>query len=162
MIAHTPSLVTLSDEGKPDLRLLLNASKREAGHLNGMTIGDRIRAARTKAGLTQRALAARLGIDKSAVAYWESSGNARSAPKITKLVEVARVLGVRPSELLGEPTQADKLVLEDSDEIALVTLYRKLPKRMQDAQRQMLFIMTEPSNLSEAVSHHAERPQVAS
>ncbi|HEX3399401.1 MAG TPA: helix-turn-helix transcriptional regulator, partial [Acetobacteraceae bacterium] len=80
-----------------------------------MSISDRIRAARARAGLSQRALAALLGVDKSAVAQWEGGGGGAGI-RTANLVELARVLGVRPSELLGEASPADQLVLDDPDE----------------------------------------------
>jgi transcriptional regulator with XRE-family HTH domain len=130
-------------------------------HFIGVKISDRIRAARTKAGLTQRALAARLGVDKSAVAQWEGGGGGVGI-KTSNLVEVARVLGVRPSDLLGEPSHADRLVLEDTDEITLVTLFRGLPKALREAHLRLLYVSSDPGNVAQLSSHEPDRRQLVS
>jgi transcriptional regulator with XRE-family HTH domain len=162
LITHYSGLAALSEERKPQFKVLLTADKPQMSHLIRVDIGDRIRAARAKAGLTQRALAALLGVDKSAVAQWEGGGSGRGGIKTSNLVEVARVLGIRPSELLGEPTQADKLVLEDTDEITLVMLYRGLPKRQRDIYRELLKVGTDLSHFPERDSHEIERRGIIS
>jgi transcriptional regulator with XRE-family HTH domain len=128
-----------------------------------VSIPDRIRAARARAGLSQRALAALLGVDKSAVAQWEGGGGGVGI-RTANLVELARVLGVRPSELLGDASPADQppdqLVLDDPDEIAFIALYRKLPKRLQDIHRQMLLHQTNPGQASELESHPPDHTRV--
>jgi len=130
-------------------------------HLVSVKIGDRIRSARTKAGLTQRALAARMGVDKSAVAQWEGGGGGTGI-KTSNLIELARILGVRPSELLGEPTSEDQLVLEDTEEITLMTLYRRLPQKQRDIYRQLLEVGIDLGHVAERTSDDVERRRVAS
>jgi transcriptional regulator with XRE-family HTH domain len=95
-----------------------------------MNIGDRIRAARLRAGITQRVLADRLGVDKSAVAQWEGGGGGKGI-KTSNLVELARVLGIRPSELLSGLAAEDQLLLDDPEEIRLVAFFRRLPTKLQ-------------------------------
>ena len=63
-----------------------------------MTIGERIREARLKAGFTQRMLADELGISFINVSQWE---NGARNPKIETLQKIAEVLGVQPWELMG-------------------------------------------------------------
>ena len=53
------------------------------------TIGQQIRAARRKAGLTQRKLAAWLGVHHVTVCYWEKDAR---RPSLTHLLEVTRAL----------------------------------------------------------------------
>lgn len=160
MITHPACLVALSAKRKPVAKHLLTADNPQKAHCVDVNIADKIRAARTKAGLTQRALAALLGVDKSAVAQWEGGGGGVGI-KTANLVELARVLGIKPSELLGEATPADRLILEDIDEITLVTLYRRLPKRLRDIHRQMLFVQTDPGQHSELAGHPTDRHEVA-
>jgi hypothetical protein len=93
------------------------------------------------------------------VAQWEGGGGGAGI-RTANLVELARVLGVRPSELLGEASQADQLVLDDPDEIALVALYRKLPKRLQDIHRQMLLVQTDLGQAPEFKSHPTDHTRV--
>ena len=130
-------------------------------HFVSVKIGDRIRAARAKAGMTQRSLAMRLGVDKSAVAQWEGGGGG-SGIKTSNLIELARILGVRPSELLGEPTPADHMTLDDTDEIALLVLYRRLPARQRGIYRQLLEIGIDRGHFSDDEGNVEERRRVAS
>lgn len=52
------------------------------------TLGDRIRKARTEAGLDQRSLAAELGVNRNTVALWEHD---TAQPRTTSLIAVAAV-----------------------------------------------------------------------
>lgn len=59
-------------------------------------IHQRIKTLRTEAGLSQRALAAKCGVDETAVSHWE---NGASAPNGNRLALVADALGVSVGEL---------------------------------------------------------------
>lgn len=61
-------------------------------------IGDAIRDARTKAGLTQEAVAARAGMDRAYVSLIEQG---RSSPTVERLFRICDAIGVRPSQLLA-------------------------------------------------------------
>lgn len=124
-----------------------------------MKIGDAIRAARTKAGLTQRQLAEKVGVDKSAVAQWEGGGGGKGI-SLDNLVEVARILEVKPSELLGEPTPADKMELTDTREIAVVALFRKLSEPLKDVHLNLLRLQTGTRDLPEQESRPSNRRRV--
>lgn len=54
--------------------------------------------ARKKAGLTQKELAEKLGVDQSAVSFWETG---RSAPRGAKLFRLADILNCTIDELFG-------------------------------------------------------------
>ena len=71
-----------------------------------MTIGDRIKAARKKAGMTQAELANRLGISYVGISQWEN--NLRN-PKIGTLKKIADALGVPLGELSGLDDAVDSL-----------------------------------------------------
>jgi transcriptional regulator with XRE-family HTH domain len=62
-------------------------------------IHARILALRTEAGLSQEDLAAKVGVDKTAVSHWE---NGVSSPKGARLPAVASALGVTIDELFHE------------------------------------------------------------
>lgn len=64
-----------------------------------MTTGQRIKAARKKAKLTQKELGAKLGIAYQTLAQWE---NDLRNPKVETLDRIAVALGVSLSELLSE------------------------------------------------------------
>lgn len=57
------------------------------------TMGDRIRSARTSAGLSQSQLAEQTGVKRSAVAQWERRGGTR--PSVQNLERVAVITQVR-------------------------------------------------------------------
>ena len=63
-----------------------------------MTIGERIKEFRLKAGLTQSELAAKLGIPYQSIGQWERG---LRSPKIETLQKIAEALGVEPWELMG-------------------------------------------------------------
>lgn len=63
----------------------------QPGPTSEMTIGDRLRAARKDAGLSQADLAARVGVSQPAVANWESGVH---DPRRLMLAKLAEALGV--------------------------------------------------------------------
>lgn len=64
-----------------------------------MTLAQRIKACRSKAGLSQAELADRLVVDREDVAEWESG---QSSPDIETLKSLAGLFGVSTSDLLGK------------------------------------------------------------
>ena len=64
-----------------------------------MTTGQRIKEARKKAGLTQKELAAKLGIAYQTLAQWE---NDLRNPKRETLQKIASALGINWYELYAE------------------------------------------------------------
>ena len=84
------------------------------------TLGLRIAALRAERNMKQNELAERLGISAQAVSKWE---NDVSAPDISILPELARVLGVTVDELLtGEKRDAGVRMLEKSESPRNLTL----------------------------------------
>lgn len=63
-----------------------------------MTIGERIKEFRLKAGLTQSELAEKLGIPYQSIGQWERG---LRSPKIETLQKIAEALGVEPWQLMG-------------------------------------------------------------
>ena len=62
-----------------------------------MTIGEKISLRRRTAGLSQEALAARLGVSRQAVSRWETS---ESLPDTEKVLQLCRIFNVSADELL--------------------------------------------------------------
>ena len=80
--------------------------------------GQRLRVCRTKAGLSQLALAKRAGVDLAAVSFLE---RAKRAPNLNTLVRVARAAGVSPASLLEDgPAVPAKRLPEAGDGDCLV------------------------------------------
>lgn len=62
------------------------------------TLGQRIRAARIRMGMTQEELAEALFVEKSTISYYE---NDKKEMRASGLAEIARVLKTTPNYLLG-------------------------------------------------------------
>ncbi len=67
--------------------------------------GKRLRELRTASGLSQEAVAARLGVSAQSVSKWE---NGRSLPDVTFIVPLAELLHVSADELLGKESQRQR------------------------------------------------------
>jgi transcriptional regulator with XRE-family HTH domain len=96
--------LTLSDAkpiGKPSMfetaQHLCRETEQRLWHTNGMTIGERIAAARMKAGLSQQDVAKALGVGRSAVNQWESD---TTKPSITRRAQLAVLLNMRLPDLI--------------------------------------------------------------
>ena len=63
-----------------------------------MIIGQRIRELRIDAGISQQKLAEEIGVNRSAVSFWESGIN---EPKATYIARLATLFGVTSDYLLG-------------------------------------------------------------
>ncbi len=78
------------------------------------TLGKRIAENRKRLGLTQDALAEKLGVTAQAVSKWE---NDQSCPDITMLPKLAEIFGVSTDELLGrQAQQVHEAEVVDSEE----------------------------------------------
>ena len=77
-------------------------------HITFSTITERfawnLRIARQRTGLTQRALAARLGKAQARIAEWEG---AKCLPRTAAIVRLAEALEIEPGELLRETKGLD-------------------------------------------------------
>lgn len=64
-----------------------------------MEFGGKLRSLRTKAGLTQLDIAEKLDVSAAAIGAWE---NGRAKPRLTKLGQLAELLGTSAADLMGE------------------------------------------------------------
>jgi transcriptional regulator with XRE-family HTH domain len=155
---HSDVLALLSLDGKRDSdgssMNYLSAETAVCDNNPVMEIGDRIRVERRKAGLTQVQLAERLGVDKSAVAQWESP-NSRKGITLTNLLRVADVLAIKLSKLTGDH-QDDGLFVKDDQEIALLKLFRQMPARYQRIHLELFYAsagLAKPEKLQSDPTH---------
>ena len=79
-----------------------------------MEFGDKLRSLRTKAGLTQLDIAEKLDVSAAAIGAWE---NGRAKPRLTKLGQLAELLGTSAADLMGE----------DATEAAISVTSRMVP-----------------------------------
>ena len=68
-----------------------------------MTLGEKIRTLRKKAGLSQEALAEKLGVSRQAVSKWE---NDNGMPETEKLIAMAKLFDTSLDDLIGEEKSA--------------------------------------------------------
>jgi transcriptional regulator with XRE-family HTH domain len=92
-------------------------------------IGERIRLTRQERGMTQEALAAAVGVSRSAVAQWETG---RSGQVTGNLSRIAEILGVGVEYLMHGVQGEVMPVASRGDELALLRLYRECS--MEDRQ----------------------------
>lgn len=67
-----------------------------------MEFGEKLRSLRTKAGLTQLDIAEKLDVSAAAIGAWE---NGRAKPRLTKLGQLAELLGTSAADLMGEEAE---------------------------------------------------------
>lgn len=91
-------------------------------------IGARIRAARKQAGLSQAALATRLGIGQGVVSDWEA-GQRRVG--YDELWTLAKLLGVAVEALIGEPVTPTDTQFFDA-EVQRIEARRRKPEPDED------------------------------
>ena len=80
-----------------------------------MTLGEKIREARRKCGLSQEQLAERLSVSRSAIAKWETD---KGLPDVGNLKILARLLNVSVDHLLDETKTVDELVIRENYPLA--------------------------------------------
>ncbi len=86
---------------------------------------ERLRQLRKDAGLSQRQLAAYVGVSTTAVSCWETG--IREVPAGNNLVRLAEVLGLDPAEVL----KVDGKSATPRNEVQLLAAFRVLPKERQ-------------------------------
>jgi len=90
-----------------------------------MSLGEKIKSLRQKAGMSQEKLAEAIGVSRQAVTKWESD---ISSPNTDNLFRLAELFGITPSELLDfESEKSDKgLAVEIKSELAkeIYSLYK--------------------------------------
>ena len=109
------------------------------------SFGDRLRAARIAAGMTQEQLGFALGVTKSSVSAWE---NDREAPGFRLLPVLRTALGCSLDELVMGPGAASgardavretpELYVGNVDEKTLLVRYRALPPKRRQAVLELL------------------------
>lgn len=107
-----------------------------------MEIGQRIKKARLERGLTQQELGAIVGVQKSAIAKYES-GRVVNIKRST-LQKIASALNIRPSELIFDesPKETAALhvrILTDHELMRAIKEYHKLSEDKQKLVRDIIY-----------------------
>lgn len=87
-----------------------------------LSLGQRIRHYRTKAGLSQRALAAAVGISPAVLSRYEAG---KLEPNVLTLMNIAKELKITVDTLVGLEPRPD-LIAQNGDEALLLRLFRQL------------------------------------
>ena len=77
-----------------------------------MKLSDKIYHCRKKAGLSQEALAERIGVSRQAISKWETG---EAAPEISKLPLLARTFGVTADWLLDDSAEPEEESIPDAE-----------------------------------------------
>ncbi len=102
-----------------------------------MKMGDRIKEKRMVAGLTQEELAERIGVQKSAIAKYES-GRVENI-KRSKIQLLADILGTTPAYLMGWEEEPDTSSTTITNEEKML----KLKKETTDAEDEVMALREE-------------------
>jgi transcriptional regulator with XRE-family HTH domain len=110
-----------------------------------MNIGEKIKSARIAKGMTQEELGIILGVQKSAIAKYES-GRVVNIKRST-LKKISDVLNIRPSELIFEanPVEAADLhakILMDHDVIDMIEKYYSLDPKSQAIVKKFIYSLS--------------------
>ena len=94
------------------------------------SFGERLAAARERAGISQRELAEKLGTDQQRVAYWERHATGFRSEAI--LAQIAEILSVSADELLGRPTSRRNIAKPSGRARQIFDAVSRLPRRQQE------------------------------
>ena len=122
------------------------AGKQKGGE--EVNIGDKIKSARLSKGMTQQELGDMLGVQKSAIAKYES-GRVVNIKRST-LKKISDILGIRPSELVfdlnSNPVGTAELHFEmvtDEDFVDLYAEYKFLDKKKRKIVKDLVHSLVE-------------------
>lgn len=117
-----------------------------------LSMSDRIRAARTAAGLSQSQLALQTGVKRSAVAQWERKEG--TTPSVSHLARIAVVFQVRfewlatgrgcakpDGETLHGTVQANADYVQNALEGDILSLVRRLPPRKRKVAHDIIVML---------------------
>ena len=94
---------------------------------NMLSLGQRLKEARQSAGYTQEEMGELIGVSRSAIARWETG---EIEPRLSHLVDAARLLKVSTDDLLGVEEKEDDIsrTLSAGARKALKELIKELSK----------------------------------
>lgn len=93
-----------------------------------MTLSEKICTCRKRAGLSQEALAEKLGVSRQAVSKWETG---ESSPELTKLPPMAELFGVTVDWLLSEEDFPQEEARSDPSSAGSPSWVDSLPKTLK-------------------------------
>lgn len=100
-------------------------------------LGERLQAARERAGVSQRELAEKLNTNQQRIAYWERHATGFRSDTLKQLTEA---LGISADELLGKPVPKVKAGHPNGRARLMFEAVSRLPRRQQEK----IFDLLEP------------------
>lgn len=131
--------------------VLLTTGKRGPWQFPAMDIGDKIRAKRREAGLTQRDLAKLVGVSPGAVGQWEGGGGGKGI-STANLMKLTAALGMDIDDVLSQATLDAPLTVVDPEEKAAIHAMRLLDSRLRSAHVRLLFAQIATSRAADEKS----------
>lgn len=95
----------------------------------GLSISQKLKAARKAAGLDQKHVAAQVDLTESKLGHYE---NGRAEPDIDTLYRLSKFYGVSLDDWLNLNDLDEQIVVFKSDEKALIKKYRDLPDSLKE------------------------------
>lgn len=112
------------------------------------TLGQRVKACREEAGLSQRAVAAKIGITQGALSQLEND----RYPSTSYVAQLAKLFGVSPLWLAtGQGRKTDAELTDEALEVA-----RNFMRLSRDKQQEIRHYMAIEAELSSQKKRHAE------
>ena len=123
---------------------MFSANRRGLEKLSAVDLGTLIRSERQRRGWTLRTLAKALNVSHGAVAQWESGA---TVPGFARLVDLCAVFGLSIDTFLGPGSPYGGQLVQDAEEMALLTAYRQLSRDERDVVLRMLVRAARPGPL---------------
>lgn len=123
---------------------LFSANRLVLEQLSRVDLGTLIRSERQRRGWTLRTLAKALGVSHGAVAQWESG---TTTPGFARLIDICNVFGLSVETFLGPGSPYAGQIVQDAEELALLTAYRQLSRDERDVVLRMLVRAARPGPL---------------
>lgn len=90
-----------------------------------MTLGEKLKAARKQANLSQEQLAEKMNVSRSAIAKWETD---KGIPDVDNLKVIAQLLNVSIDNLLDDNQDLDKIIIRESIDLSKYSGRKKVRK----------------------------------
>lgn len=103
-----------------------------------MALGERIRACRQKAGMSQEKVAELTGVSRQAVTKWEAN---QSAPNTKNLFRLAEIFGMTADLLLAPEDEAPQSPAEEMYRLCRLEEERKAALRKRERKRNLLIAL---------------------
>lgn len=103
-----------------------------------MKLHDKIYELRKKEGLSQEALAEKLGVSRQSVSKWETG---EATPEVSKLLAISKLFGVTTDYLLDDEAEEEKEVEMPSSSFEVTSVNEAPTKKSKNSARKLLIAL---------------------